>query len=63
MFSRSSRTKKVAKSATVTVVKPEQKKVSVVKPALDLSKAEITIIKPKKGLTIMVDEEENEGED
>lgn len=63
MFSRSSRTKRVAKPATVTVVKPEEKKISVVKPALDMSKAKITIIKPKKGLTIMVDEEiEGEGE-
>ena len=63
MLSRSSKTrKKVAKPAAVTVIKPEQKKVSVVEPAaLDLSKAKITIIKPDAGLKVMV-EEENEGE-
>jgi len=62
MFSRSSKRRKVAKPATVTIVKPEQK-VSIVKPALDLSKAKITIIKPEPGLKIMVEEEiEGEGE-
>ena len=62
MFSRSSRTKKrVAGATTVTVIKPEEKKVSVVKPVLDLSKAKITIIKPDTGLEVTV-EEENEGE-
>ena len=60
MFSRSSRTtRRVArKPATVTIVKPDEKR----KPMIDLSKAQISIIKPKAGLRVMV-EEENEGED
>ena len=64
MFSRSSKrhTRVVAKPATVTIVKPEEKKVSIVKPALDLSKVNIAIIKPDSGLKVMV-EEEIEGED
>ena len=52
----------MAKPATVTIVKPEEKKVSIVKPALDLSKVNIAIIKPDSGLKVMV-EEEIEGED
>lgn len=61
MFSHSGKRKRVAKPATVTIIKPDEKKVSVVKPALDLTKAKITIIKPEPGLKVMV--EENEGED
>lgn len=57
MFSRSSKTRKVVKPATIKVIKPEQEE----KPALDLTKAKITIIKPDAGLKVMV--EENEGED
>lgn len=61
MFSHSGRRKKVAKPATVTIIKPDEKQVSIVKPALDLSKVKVAIIKPDTGLKVMV--EENEGED
>lgn len=61
MFSHSGRRKKVAKPATVTIIKPDEKQVSIVKPALDLSKVKVAIIKPDAGLKVMV--EENEGED
>lgn len=57
MFSRSRKvtTKKVvSKPATVSIIKPDEKKVE---PALDLSKAKITIIKPESGLRVMVEEE------
>lgn len=61
MFSRSSKRRKVvSKKATIKVIKPEQSENK--EPALDLSKAKITIIKPEAGLKIMV-EEEKEGED
>ena len=59
MFSRSKKRRMVAKPATIKIVKPEQSENK--EPALDLSKAKITIIKPEAGLKIMV--EENEGED
>lgn len=59
MFSRSKRRRVVSKPATIKIIKPEQSENK--KPALDLSKAKITIIKPEAGLRIMV--EENEGED
>ena len=57
MFSRSRKatTKKVVlKPAAISVIKPDEKKVE---PALDLSKAKITIIKPESGLRVMVEEE------
>ena len=59
MFSRSKKRRMVAKPATIKIVKPEQSENK--EPALDLSKAKITIIKPEAGFKIMV--EENEGED
>lgn len=60
MFSRSSKRRRVvSKPATIKIIKPEQSENK--EPALDLSKAKITIIKPETGLRIMV--EENEGED
>ena len=59
MFSRSKRRRVVSKPATLKIIKPEQSQNKG--PALDLSKAKITIIKPETGLRIMV--EENEGED
>ena len=62
MFSRSSRKggrKVVSKPATVEIIKPEQSK-----PAIDLSKAKITIEKPNKGLKVLVEEKEDkEGEE
>lgn len=61
MFSRSKKRKVVSKPATITIVKPEQSENK--EPALDLSKAKITIIKPENGFKVMVEEEENEGED
>ena len=62
MFSRSSRNRKkvaVVKNATVTVLKPEQKKEE---PALDLRKMKKTVRKPKqeKKVKIIVKEK---GED
>lgn len=57
MFSRSSKTRKVVKPATVKVIKPEQEE----KPVFDIKKAKITIIKPDSGLKVMV--EEKGGED
>lgn len=61
MFSRSSRKKRVvSKPATITIIKPEQTQIK--KPALDLSKAKISIIKPDTGLRIMVEEDEGEDE-
>jgi len=57
MFTRSSKKKRmVSKPATIKIVKPEQSAA----PALDLTKAKITIIKPETGLRIMVEED---GED
>lgn len=57
MFSRSKKhtaKRAVSKPATISVIKPDEKKVE---PALDLSKAKITIIKPESGLRVMVKEE------
>lgn len=57
MFSRSKKraaTRVVSKPATISIIKPDEKKVE---PALDLSKAKITIIKPESGLRVMVEEE------
>lgn len=64
MFSRSSkrnRKKSVAKTvapATIKIIEPEQ--TSVEKPAIDLSKAKVTVTGPEGGLMIKVN---NEGED
>ena len=62
MFSRSNKRKsvKVAKTATVQVIKPEQE--NTVKPALDLSKAVVQVIEPYSGLRIMVEQEGEEDE-
>lgn len=58
MFSRSSRTRKrVSKPATVSIIKPAEEK----KETLDLSKVTITVVKPEKGLKVLVDD--NKGED
>ena len=57
MFSRSKKhatRKVVSKPATISIIKSDEKKVE---PALDLSKAKITIIKPESGLRVMVEEE------
>ena len=59
MFSRSSRTRKrVSQPATVSIIKPAEEQ----KETIDLSKATVKIIKPKKGLKILVDKAD-EGED
>lgn len=55
-----SKKKRVLKPATITIVKPEESEVK--KPALDLTKAKITIIKPESGLKVMVEEDEGEDE-
>ena len=62
MFSRSKKKpgKKVAvKSATISIIEPEQKKEET--PAIDLSKAKITVLEPENsGLKILVDEREED---
>ena len=61
MFTRSSKKRRmVAKQATIKVIKPGQSEQK--QPALDLSKAKISIIKPETGLKIMVEEKEGEDE-
>lgn len=60
MFSRSTKKKSrkmVEKVATIEIIKPEQE---TSEPVFDLSKAEITIVKPEPGLKIMVEETEGE---
>ena len=65
MFSRSKKKsstpkKTVTKLATATIIKPEEKKATIITPAIDLSKAQITIIEPDTGLRIQVEEEEED---
>ena len=63
MFSRSKKrsspVRTVKKQATISIIKPGQG-TKVEEPPLDLSMAKISIIKPKGGLMVQVDETEGE---